>query len=331
MMQHPLGDSTAVILHAVPRPRRRSRLHALPPAARPVSPANAHLTADPLAALGGLYTASFGFVLHALVNGSACCVPLVPERAPDLVALERAVRLIESEGGFAAGVQPVACPVLHDLAGARPSLRVGSELSVRVRCRVSRARLVASALERAVVIPPDAERAVDRAVAALACGDRDAAIASAHNAMVVHGIGAVALALGNAPGRVSRGVERYAARLGRCAPLCSWRVRGALIEGELELPLELSVLRRSSVRAPTGNDRPPAGRDQEPGGDVALLAACVGMAASLTALEDAVRTRASERRPPAPPPRRRRSTPARARGPRESSPREAAARVARRS
>jgi hydroxymethylglutaryl-CoA reductase len=202
-------------------------------------------------------------------------------------------------------------PFLIRVAGVRPSVRVSRKSSERaqVSCRLQRERLLGSALALAGRGGrPSAEHAVDRGTAALAAGAGDAAIAAAHNALIEHGVAAVALALGNAPARVASGLALHAARWGGCTPLCTWRIEGDSVAGELELPIELAT--HGLWQAELGTEDSPA---LDAARDIALLAGCIGMAASIIALEDAVRARALERRRPAPPPRRqRRPTPVRA-------------------
>jgi hypothetical protein len=246
-------------------------------------------------------------------------VPLALELsspAPDEVRLRLHLETVTSdderlEAGLHDAARAIA-PLLIDVAGVRPSVRVSRVSSERaqVSCRIGRERLLASALSFAGLDGQrSAEQAVARAAAALAAGEADAAIATAHNALIERGIAAVALALGNAPARVARGLEQHAARRGGCAPLCRWRLRDDAIEGELELPIELATHGRWQL----SEIDPDASLALDAARDIALLAACIGMAASLIALEDAVRARALERRRPLPPPRRRRrATPARA-------------------
>jgi hypothetical protein len=210
------------------------------------------------------------------------------------------------------GAARAMAPLLIRVAGVRPSVRVGHEATERasVSCRIGSERLLASALSLAGLDGrPSAEHAVARATAALATGARSAAIAAAHNALIEHAVAAVALALGNAPARVTRGLEQHARRAGGCAPLCNWRLRGDAVEGAIELPIELAT----HGRWPALDGEPCPTLDAAR--DITLLAACIGMAASLIALEDAVRARATEQRrslPPPPPRRRPRATPERA-------------------
>jgi hydroxymethylglutaryl-CoA reductase len=410
MMQQ-LSESTSALLElgykAIPRPRARPRLRVLSRATdveeRPAAkaPIGTNLGHEVLATLDGLYTAPFGFVLHALVNQRERCVPLVFEHAADLAVVRRALELVTAEGGFDARIRDVwqleahirlrgaaaardvtarlreqthelvqiatrAIPLcargeaplaielsptsadevrlrlrleasddvglesaLHDaaramapflirIAGVRPSVRVSrmSSERARVSCCIQRDRLLGSALALAGLDGrPSAEHAVERATAALAAGAVDAAIAAAHNALIEHGIAAVALALGHAPARVASGLEQHAARWGRCTPLCTWRTQGDSIVGELELPIELATHGRWQAESSAGSSS-----GLNAARDIALLAACIGMAASIIALEDMVRARALEQRPSLPPPRRRRrATPVRAESPEASA------------
>lgn len=220
------------------------------------------------------------------------------------------------DAGLESGLHDAAraiAPFLIRVAGVRPSVRVCRMPSERARvsCSIQRERLLGSALALAGLDGrPSAEHAVERATAALAAGALDAAIAAAHNALIEHGIAAVALALGHAPARVASGLEQHAARGGGCTPLCTWRTHGDGVVGELELPIELATHGRWQADGADNGSALDAARD------IALLAACIGMAASIIALEDMVRARALEQRRPLPPPRRhRRATPVRAESP----------------
>jgi hydroxymethylglutaryl-CoA reductase len=409
MMQQ-LSESTSALpelgYKAIPRPRARPRLRVLSrvPASDPTRDAAEPSQPEASITLDGLYTAPFGFVLHALVNQRGRCIPLVFEHAADLAVVRRALELVAADGGFhartrhvwqveahirlrgaaaardvtarlreqrhelvqiatraippcARGEAPLALELsatsadevrlrlrleasddaglesaLHDaaraiapflirVAGVRPSVRVSrmSSERARVSCCIQRERLLGSALASADVDGrPSAEHAVERATAALAAGAVDAVIAAAHNALIEHGIAAVALALGHAPARVASGLEQHAARWGGCMPLCTWRAQGDSIVGELELPIGLATHGRWQAQSSTDSSTD-SSSGLNAARDIALLAACIGMAASIIALEDMVRARALEQRRPLPPPRRRRSaTPVRAESPEAS-------------
>jgi Hydroxymethylglutaryl-coenzyme A reductase len=202
--------------------------------------------------------------------------------APAAQALESALH----------GAALALAPALSRLAGVRPSVRVtcASIERIHVSCRVDVERLSSAALAAAGQgrSARSAEHAIYRATAALVTGGRDGAGAAAHNEMIASGVAAVALALGNAPGRVFADAELHAARDGGCLPLCNWRAVGDAVQGDLELPLRISTHGRwRAPEQPTGAGYPALTPDV----DIALLAACVGMACSLVALEDALRVR----------------------------------------
>lgn len=377
-MMHPTDDSTVVAPRPIPRPRLR--VVRATPDSRSAPPAAQPRADDPTgnaAAIHGVYSGPFGFVLDALVNREARGVPLVLDEADELAALARALDLVRGDGGFDASAasvwhveariqlsgtdeaepaaarvralqaelleraraalpqgvslsQPLAlerlpsasdallyrlhaeaddgaalesavydaaraiAPILGHLSGVRPSVRVQRQrgVRIRVRCRIAFERLIAAVLAKTAGAASGAHHAVYRATAALAAGEREAAIAAAHNAIVESGMAAVGLALGNAPERVVAGAHRHAARSGGCQPLCTWRAEANAVQGDLELPV---------VIATHGRWRAPADRTLEDGApltdalDIGMLAACIGMAASVVALEDTLRVRIQER------------------------------------
>jgi hypothetical protein len=190
------------------------------------------------------------------------------------------------------GAACAIAPALSRLAGVTPNVRVTRKPidHFHVRCRIGVERLIDAALEAAGPIQGEQleDGAVERAVAAIAAGERQRVVAAAHNGLVASGVAAVALALGNAPARVVADAERHAARNGDCRPLCTWRAVGDDVEGELELPLRITTHGRwlTSGEAAEAGGAPP-----NPALDIGMLSACVGMAASLVALMDAVRLR----------------------------------------
>ena len=175
-------------------------------------------------------------------------------------------------------------------AGVSPSVGVSYRQTERivVRTRLDVDSLLSDALdaahaEGALLHDPNA---VTQALQALGAATHDAALARAHNSLIESAIVAVALALGNAPERVVADAETYAARHAGCEPLCRWRLLGDALHGELQLPLDIETHGR--WRVPGAANAPHDGATR----DIAQLAACVGMAASLLAVEDAIATRA---------------------------------------
>jgi hydroxymethylglutaryl-CoA reductase len=193
------------------------------------------------------------------------------------------------------GAACAIAPALSRLAGVTPNVRVTSKVidHFRVRCRIDTERLIDAALEANGPLHAAQldECAVPRAVAALAAGERQRTVAAAHNGLVASGVAAVALALGNAPARVIAEAERHATRNGGRQPLCAWRVIGGDVQGELELPLGITTHGRWRA---TGESASTVSPQPSPALDIGMLAACIGMAASVVALMDAVRLRIQE-------------------------------------
>jgi hypothetical protein len=215
--------------------------------------------------------------LHATPRG-ALSLHLSLE-APHSAALDEALRI---------AARVVALELAP--AGLSPSVGVSYRQTERivVRTRLDVESLLCDALDAAradgaLLHDPSA---VTQALQALGAAAHDAGLARAHNALIESAIAAVALALGNAPERVVADAETYAARHAGCEPLCRWRLLGDALHGELQLPLDIETHGR--WRAPGAELTP---RDSATH-DIAQLAACVGMAASVLAVEDAIATRA---------------------------------------
>jgi hydroxymethylglutaryl-CoA reductase len=247
----------------------------------------------------------------ALPPGTTLSQPLALERlpsAPDALLFRLHGEAHDGENLESAlyDAARAVAPALGSFSGVRPSVRVRCQRveRIRVRCRIDVERLISATLGETAGAARSAEHALHRAASALGAGGCDASIAAAHNAMIESGVAAVALALGNAPGPVVASAQRHAARGAHCQPLCTWRVVGDAVHGELELPI---------VIATHGRWRAPKERTLEDGApltaalDVGMLAACIGVASSVVALEDTLRVRRQLERRALPPPRRRRA------------------------
>ena len=167
-----------------------------------------------------------------------------------------------------------------ELTGGRVGLRILSNLSdrrnVRVRC----------------AIPADAlafenyrgEDVRDRIVKASEFAERDPYRAATHNKGIMNGIDPVVIATGNDWRAVESGAHAFAARNGRYEPLCTWRRGddGALV-GQMEVPMALGTV-GGTIRVHDGArfGLQVAGIDSAQ--ELAMLAACVGMASNLAAL-----------------------------------------------
>jgi len=167
-----------------------------------------------------------------------------------------------------------------ELAGGRSGLRILSNLSdrrnVRVRC----------------AIPVDAlafggysgEDVRDRIVKASEFAERDPYRAATHNKGTMNGVDPVVIATGNDWRAIEAGAHAYAARSGQYAPLCTWRLGddGALV-GFMEIPIALGTV-GGTLRVHDGArfGLKVAGVDSAQ--ELAMLAACVGVASNFAAL-----------------------------------------------
>ena len=173
---------------------------------------------------------------------------------------------------------------LAELTCGRAGLRILSNLAdrrtVRVRCAIP-----AGALEFDAYDGADVCRRIARASE---FASRDPYRAATHNKGIMNGIDAVAIATGNDWRAVEAGAHAYAAREGRYGPLCRWRFDadrgddGALV-GELELPLALGIVGGTS-RVHRGAQLGVSVAEVSSAQELAMLAACVGMATNLAAL-----------------------------------------------
>lgn len=169
---------------------------------------------------------------------------------------------------------------LAQLAGARPGLRILSNLCdqrcVRVRCTVPPHVLATERFEGAAVCAG--------IVGASRFAERDPYRATTHNKGIMNGVDPVVIATGNDWRAVEAGAHAFAARRGRYEPLCTWRRRydGAL-EGRMEIPLALGTV-GGTLRVHSGARLALQIAGVATAQDLAMLAACAGVASNLAAL-----------------------------------------------
>jgi hydroxymethylglutaryl-CoA reductase len=125
-------------------------------------------------------------------------------------------------------------PMLGELTGAKPLLRIISNLADRRTCRAE-----------AVVEKEDigGEDKVDRIVQAWAFADADPYRAATHNKGIMNGTVAVALAFAQDHRALEAGAHSYAARTGRYRSLSRWSKNedGDLV-GVLEMPMAVGLV-----------------------------------------------------------------------------------------
>ncbi|MCC6874654.1 MAG: hydroxymethylglutaryl-CoA reductase, degradative [Sandaracinaceae bacterium] len=166
------------------------------------------------------------------------------------------------------------------LGGGRIGLRILSNLSdrrtVRVRCAIPAADLAFDGYS--------GEDVRNRIVRASEFAERDPYRAATHNKGIMNGVDPVVIATGNDWRAVEAGAHAFAARNGRYEPLCTWRVGddGALV-GMMEIPLALGTV-GGTLRVHDGARFALQVAGVDSAQELAMLAACSGMASNLAAL-----------------------------------------------
>ena len=169
---------------------------------------------------------------------------------------------------------------LGEISGGRPGLRILSNLSdrrcARVRCSIPVAALATEGYSGAAVR--------DGIVRASEMAERDPYRATTHNKGIMNGVDPVVIATGNDWRAVEAGAHAFAARSGRYGPLCTWRIGddGQLV-GQMELPLALGIV-GGTLRVHDGARFGLAVAGVGSAQELAMIAACAGVASNLAAL-----------------------------------------------
>jgi len=168
---------------------------------------------------------------------------------------------------------------IGQLCGGEVGLRILSNLcderKVRVKCRVPADALAGNGFSGAQVR--------DGIVKASRFAERDPYRATTHNKGLMNGLDAVVLATGNDWRAVESAAHAYAARSGQYGPLCTWRADGDDLVGQLEMPLSLGIVGGPS-RVHPGAAMGLKVANVRSAGELAKVAACVGMASNMAAL-----------------------------------------------
>jgi hydroxymethylglutaryl-CoA reductase len=127
---------------------------------------------------------------------------------------------------------------LAELSGGRVGLRILSNLCdrrcVRVHCHVPASALATDDMDGVAVI--------EGIVNASRFAELDPYRAATHNKGIMNGIDAVTIATGNDWRAVEAGAHAFAARTGQYSPLATWRQRGDVLVGRIELPMALGTV-----------------------------------------------------------------------------------------
>ena len=107
--------------------------------------------------------------------------------------------------------------------------------------------------------------------------------AATHNKGIMNGVDAVVLATGNDFRAVEAGAHAYAARSGTYRPLATWRLDGAHLMGQLEMPLALGIV-GGTLRVHAAARLALKLMRVEKASELSCIAASVGLASNLAAL-----------------------------------------------
>lgn len=177
-------------------------------------------------------------------------------------------------------VAEALAPRLTELTQGRVALRILSNLADRRRaratCRVPHASLAADGV---------AGKAVVRGIVeAQALAEVDPYRAVTHNKGVMNGIDAVVVATGNDWRAVEAAAHAWTARDGRYGPLTQWdQAENGDLLGEIDLPLALGIVGGTTRAHPVARLAVRI-MGVETAGELAQVAACVGLAQNLGAL-----------------------------------------------
>lgn len=165
----------------------------------------------------------------------------------------------------------------------------GAELGLRILSNLSDRRLA----EVEVCVPGQSllsahselrlEEVLDAIERASIFAERDPYRAATHNKGIMNGVDSVVIATGNDYRAVEAGAHAYAARTGTYSPLATWRRSGSNLIGQLKMPLALGIV-GGTLRVHPGARLGLALSQAKTADDLALLAACAGVASNLAAI-----------------------------------------------
>ena len=170
-------------------------------------------------------------------------------------------------------------PKIAELLGAELGLRILSNLSDRRMAKVE-VRVPGAALVSGELAPEDVLDAIE---AASIFAERDPYRAATHNKGIMNGVDSVVIATGNDYRAVEAGAHAFAAHSGTYKPLCTWRREGDSLAGRLTMPLALGIV-GGTLRVHPGARLGLALAQAKSADDLALLAACAGVASNLAAI-----------------------------------------------
>ncbi len=170
-----------------------------------------------------------------------CCRKLPDTPAGPMLVVHLLVDVRDAMGAnIVNGMAEAIAPHLARLAGARPCLRIlsnlASERRVQVRGQVPLERLARDDLG---LSGADVARGVFEASA---LAEVDPWRAATHNKGIMNGIDAVLVATGQDWRAAEAGAHAWAAHSGHYTALARWRVHDGVLVGEMELPMQVGTV-----------------------------------------------------------------------------------------
>ena len=168
---------------------------------------------------------------------------------------------------------------LAALAEGRFGLRILTNLCdkrcVRVTCRVPKEALATDDMS--------GEAVLEGILNASRFAELDPYRAATHNKGIMNGVDAVVIATGNDWRAVEAGAHAFAARSGTYSPLAVWRRDGDFLVGRIEMALALGTV-GGTLRVHPGARASLRMLATASSGDLAMVAAAVGLASNLAAV-----------------------------------------------
>lgn len=177
------------------------------------------------------------------------------------------------------GAAEAVGPTIAELVGAKLGLRILSNLADRRMATVEVA-VPGKALVSGELSPQEVLDAIE---AASIFAERDPYRAATHNKGIMNGVDSVVIATGNDYRAVEAGAHAFAAKEGRYSALCTWRRKGDQLVGKMTMPLALGIV-GGTLRVHPGARLGLALSEAQSADDLALLAACAGVASNLAAI-----------------------------------------------
>lgn len=177
------------------------------------------------------------------------------------------------------GAAEAVGPTIAELVGAKLGLRILSNLADRRMATVEVA-VPGKALVSGELSPQEVLDAIE---AASIFAERDPYRAATHNKGIMNGVDSVVIATGNDYRAVEAGAHAFAAKEGRYSALCTWRRKGDQLVGKMTMPLALGIV-GGTLRVHPGARLGLALSEAKSADDLALLAACAGVASNLAAI-----------------------------------------------